>query len=152
MTEDHAPMKKDTADPVNVASLGLTEARAADDGQVRWAGAYASYGGAGSSQSATVYFTIAPGDRLGRHTDSTEETQFIVGGRGELRLDEGIRPVAAGDVVVLSEGTPHDLANVGSEVLRVVGFFAAPAVNQCFDDVMLPPNSHALGSPNATDS
>ncbi len=69
---------------------------------------------------------------------------------GELHLDDGIRPVAAGDVVVLSEGTPHDLVNMGSEVLRVVGFFAAPAVNQHFDDVMLPPNSHALGSPNAS--
>ena len=151
MAEDHEPMKKETLEPINIASLDLTEARATEDGQVRWAGAYASYGGAGSSESATVYFTIAPGDRLGRHTDSTEETQFIVGGSGELHLDDGIRPVAAGDVVVLSEGTPHDLVNVGSEILRVVGFFAAPAVNQHFDDVMLPPNSHALGSPNASD-
>lgn len=40
---------------------------------------------------------------------------------------------------MLSEGTPHDLVNVVSEVLRVVGFFAAPAVNQHFDEVMLPP-------------
>ena len=152
MAEDHEQMKNDTLEPINIASLDLTEARATEDGQVRWTGAYASYGGAGSSESATVYFTIAPGDRLGRHTDSTEETQFIVAGSGELHLDDGIRPVAAGDVVVLSEGTPHDLVNVGSEVLRVVGFFAAPAVNQHFDDVMLPPSSHALGSPNAPDS
>jgi quercetin dioxygenase-like cupin family protein len=139
VTEDRAPIKKDTVNPTNIASLDLTEARGADDGQVRWAGAYASYGGAGSSESTTVYFTIAPGDRLGRHTDSTEETQFIVGGRGELLLNDGVRPVSAGDVIVLSEGTPHDLVNVGSEVLRVVGFFAAPAVNQHLDDVMLPP-------------
>lgn len=139
-------------EPTNIASLDLAEARAADDGRVRWAGAYAAYGGAGSSKSATVYFTIAPGDRLGRHTDTAEETQFIVGGRGELHLDDGVRPVAPGDVIVLSEGTPHDLTNVGSEVLQVVGFFAAPAVEQHFDDVMLPPNGHVLGSPNAPDS
>ena len=113
MAEDHEPMKQDTLEPINIASLDLTEARAIEDGQVRRAGAYASYGGAGSSESATVYFTISPGDRLGRHTDSTEETQFIVGGSGELHLDDGIRAVAAGDVVVLSEGTPHDLVNVG---------------------------------------
>ena len=75
-------MKKDTAEPTNVASLDLTEARAANGGQVRWAGAYASCGGVGSSQSATVYFTIAPGDRLGRHTNSTEETQPSSGGAG----------------------------------------------------------------------
>lgn len=134
-------------EPNNVASLSLTEARAADNDKVRWSGSYAAYGGAGSSQSATVYFTIAPGDPLGRHTDSTEEAQFIIEGRGELHLDGGNRLVEAGDVVVLAEGTPHDLVNVGSEELRVVGFFAAPEVSQHFDEVMLPPNSHVLGTP-----
>jgi quercetin dioxygenase-like cupin family protein len=84
----------------------------------------------GSSQSASVYFTIAPGDRFGRHTDSTEETQFIVEGSGEMHLDSGKRPVGNGDIVVLPEDTTHDLGNVGSEDLRVVGFFAAPEVNQ----------------------
>jgi quercetin dioxygenase-like cupin family protein len=139
-------------DPANITSLNLAEVRAADDEKVRWTGAFFDYGGAGASQSATIYFEIAPGERLGGHTDTTEEAQFIVGGSGEIVLGEGTRPVAAGDVVVLSEGTWHDLVNTGTEALQVIGFFAAPAVNQHWDMVMLPSNTRVTGSPNAPES
>jgi quercetin dioxygenase-like cupin family protein len=146
-----AEEKDGTMDPINISNLDLAEIHAADDDKVRWKGGFFSYGGAGSSGSATIYFVIAPGDRLGRHTDTTEETQFIASGSGELLLDEGSRPMKAGDVVVLPEGAPHDLVNTGSEKLEVIGFFSAPAVNQHWDDVVLPPNSHVTGSPNAPD-
>ena len=42
----------------------------------------------------------------------------------------------------------HNLANVGTETLRAVAFFAAAMFTQNFDDVMLPPKSHILGTPN----
>jgi hypothetical protein len=42
----------------------------------------------------------------------------------------------------------HDLANVGKETLRAVAFFAAAMFTQEFDDVMLPPKTHILGTPN----
>ena len=57
--------------------------------------------------------------------------------------------MAAGDVIVLPEGTWHDLVNTGADPLQVIGFFSGPSVNQYWDDVMLPPNSHVTGSPNA---
>src|SRR5919202_1913414 len=133
--------KEDTMDPANITSLNLAEVRAADDEKVRWTGAFFDYGGAGASQSATIYFEIAPGERLGGHTDTTEEAQFIVGGSGEIVLGEGTRPVAAGDLV-----------NTGTEALQVIGFFAAPAVNQYWDMVMLPSNTRVTGSPNAPES
>jgi quercetin dioxygenase-like cupin family protein len=136
-------------DPINVSSLELVEVRAAEDEKVRWWGAFFSYGGAGSTGSATIYFAIAHGERLGRHTDTVEETQFIAKGSGELRLDEGYHPVSAGDVVVLQEGVAHDLVNTGSEAMEVIGFFSGPAVNQHWDDVMLPANTRVTGSPNA---
>lgn len=135
-------------DPVNIDSLDLADLRAADD-KVHWKGAFFSYGGAGSSGSATIYFAIGPGERLGRHTDTTEETQFIARGSGDLLLGDGSRPVRASDVVVLAEDTPHDLLSTGSEALEVIGFFSAPAVNLHWGDVMLPSNSRVTGSPNA---
>jgi quercetin dioxygenase-like cupin family protein len=139
-------------DPINISSLELGEVRAVDDEKVRWTGGFFSYGGSGSTGSATIYFAIAPGERLGCHTDTVEETQFISGGSGDLRLDEGSHPVSAGDVVVLQEGEAHDLVNTGSEVLEVIGFFSGPAVNQHWDDVLLPTNTRVTGSPNAPDS
>ena len=32
---------------------------------------------------------LEPGGRLGRHTDATEETQYIIAGKGELRMEDG---------------------------------------------------------------
>jgi len=136
-------------DPVNVKRLNLASVRAASDDKVAWKGAFPTYGGEGAEKSVTVFFTIAPGQKLGGHTDSAEEVQFILGGQGELILNDGRRPMTAGDIAVLPEGVWHDLWNTGTETLQVVGFFAAPAVNQKFDDVMLPGNSHYTGSPNA---
>jgi hypothetical protein len=37
---------------------------------------------------------------------------------------------------------------VGNETLRAVAFFAAAMFTQTFDNVMLPPNTHVLGTPN----
>jgi hypothetical protein len=42
----------------------------------------------------------------------------------------------------------HDLANIGKETLRAVAFFAAAKFTQQFDNVMLPPDVHLLGTPN----
>lgn len=137
-------------DPVNIYDLQLGEVHSATNPKVRWRGNFPSYGGNGSTLSATVYFTIAPGERLGGHVDTTEETQFFVSGKGQLLLDgDDRRPVKAGDVVVLAKGVWHDLLNDGTETLGVFGFFSAPYVNQHFDDVMLPGNSHVTGTPNS---
>ena len=42
----------------------------------------------------------------------------------------------------------HDLVNTGTETLRVVAFVAAAMFTQTFDEIMLPPNTHVLGTPN----
>jgi uncharacterized cupin superfamily protein len=77
-----------------------------------------------------------------------ELTQFILSGSGELLLDEGSKPVRAGDVVVLTIGTGHDLRNTGSEDLRVVGFFAAAQVEQHWTkEVWEPGDLRVTGTP-----
>ncbi len=94
-------------------------------------------------------YEIEPGGRLGRHTDATEETQYIIAGTGELRMEDGsVYPVGPGSVFVLPTGVHHDLANIGKDTLRAVAFFAAAMFTQDFDDVMLPPKTHILGTPN----
>jgi quercetin dioxygenase-like cupin family protein len=134
--------------PKNIDDLDLAEVGAVDDDAVRWSGDYFAYGGGGSERSATVYFTIPPGKRLGRHTDTAEEIQFILSGSGVLRLDDGDRPIRAGDVAVLEIGVAHDLVNEGSDDLRVVGFFAAPQVEQHWDEPIDADGSKVTGTPN----
>jgi quercetin dioxygenase-like cupin family protein len=119
------------------------------DPAVHWAGAFAVYGGHGSTASSTIVYEIEPGKRLGWHTDATEETQCIIAGQGKLYLEDGSTwPVGPGSVFVLPTPLRHDLENTGKETLRAVAFFAAAMFTQDFDQVMMPPKSHILGTPN----
>jgi quercetin dioxygenase-like cupin family protein len=119
------------------------------DPAVAWAGAFAVYGGHGTTASSTIVYEIEPGKRLGWHTDATEETQYIIAGTGKLYLEDGTtHPVGPGSVFVLPTPMRHDLENTGKETLRAVAFFAAAMFTQDFDQVMLPPKSHILGTPN----
>jgi quercetin dioxygenase-like cupin family protein len=118
------------------------------DKSVRWAGAFATCGGHGATQSSVIVYEIEPGGHLGWHTDATEETQYIISGTGELRMEDGKHAVGPGSVFVLPANERHDLANVGTDTLRAVAFFAAAMFTQTFDEVMLPPNTHVLGTPN----
>jgi quercetin dioxygenase-like cupin family protein len=129
--------------------LERTEVRGEDDPSVRWNGAFVVYGGHGTTQSSTIVYEIEPGGRLGWHTDATEETQYIIAGAGELHLEDGsTHPVGPGSVFVLPTPVRHDLVNTGTETLRAVAFFAAAMFTQTFDNVMLPPRTHVLGTPN----
>ena len=93
--------------------------------------AFAVYGGHGTTESSTIVYEIEPGGRLGWHTDATEETQYIVAGKGELQLEDGSKHVVRpGSVFVLPTPMRHDLVNTGTETLRAVAFFAAAMFTQ----------------------
>ena len=136
-------------DPINVDKLETVELASSTSSDAEWVGGYFAYGGSGADKSATVYFAVPPGKRLGRHTDTTEEMQFILGGSGDLLRDDGATPIRAGDVFVLPEGTAHDLENTGSEDLRVIAFFSSPQVEQHWTQEVWEPGDLAVtGTPN----
>jgi quercetin dioxygenase-like cupin family protein len=135
-------------DPVNTANVPRLAVHGEGVPDVRWQGAFISYGGHGATQSTTIVFEIAPGGRLGWHTDQTEETQCILAGSGELQRDDGNQPVGPGTVFVVPTNVRHDLVTIGAATLRAVAFFAAPMFTQVFDELMQPVNSHVLGTPN----
>ncbi len=135
-------------DPLNVDDVETVDLTSSTTDDAEWVGGFFAYGGSGAEKSTVIYFAIPPGKRLGRHTDTAEETQFILGGSGDLLLDEGPKPLKAGDVVVLTEGTFHDLRNTGSQDLRVIGFFSAPQVEQHWSEEVWGPEGKVTGSPN----
>lgn len=144
-----AEPKKATSVVIQSDQLGRTKVWGEDDPTVRWRGAFATYGGMGATDSSTIVYEIEPGGRLGWHTDQTEETQYIIAGTGTLQVEGGSTyAVGPGSVFVLPTNVRHDLVNDGKETLRAVAFFAAPMFTQIFDNVMLPPKTHVLGTPN----
>lgn len=135
--------------PVNVDELETADLRSTSSDDAEWVGGYFAYGGNGANDSTVITFSVPPGKRLGKHTDTAEETQYFISGEGELLLDSGVRQVRAGDVIVLTEGTMHDLRNTGNEDLRVLGFFAAPKVSQQWTDEEWPGAGRLTSSPNS---
>ena len=136
-------------EPVNVDDLETADLKSTSSDDAEWVGGYFAYGGNGAESSTVIYFAVPPGKRLGKHTDTAEETQLFLGGSGVLLLDSGTKPVRAGDVIVLTEGTVHDLHNTGSEDLRVIGFFSAPKVEQHWTDEEWPGAGKVTKSPNS---
>ena len=123
----------DKAFLVDSTKLERGEVWGETDEAVHWKGAFAVYGGHGATASSVIVYEIEPGKRLGWHTDATEETQYIIAGTGKLYLEDGMR---------------HDVENTGNDTLRAVAFFAAAMFTQDFDQVMMPPKSHIIGTPN----
>jgi quercetin dioxygenase-like cupin family protein len=144
------PATATVMEPLNVDSLDTFELTSSTTDDAAWVGQFFAYGGSGADQSTAIYFAMPPGKRLGRHTDTAEETQYILSGTGELLLDEGARPVRAGDVFVLKQGTAHDLRNTGSEPLRIIAFFSAPKVQQHWTTEVWEPGAlKVTGTPNS---
>ena len=123
----------DKAFLVDSTKLERGEVWGETDEAVHWKGAFAVYGGHGATASSVIVYEIEPGKRLGWHADATEETQYIIAGTGKLYFEDGMR---------------HDVENTGNDTLRAVAFFAAAMFTQDFDQVMMPPKSHILGTPN----
>jgi quercetin dioxygenase-like cupin family protein len=135
--------------PVDVSKLDMIPISSTEDASIDWTAAFACYAGKGADNTVVVPFSIAPGGHLGWHTDSLEETQYIIAGSGELLRDDGTWPAGPGSVFVLPKDLRHDLRNTGTVPLIAVAFFSGGALTQTFDNIMLPPKGHTLASPNA---
>ena len=93
---------------------------------------------AGSADSAAVYFEIEPGNRLAEHTDSAEEILYVVAGDAEAQVGDERGRLTAGELAVIPAMVPHGLVNVGSETVKVVGFFSESEIISTFNESVQP--------------
>ena len=77
----------------------------------------------GSNASSLGYSVFTPGTVLAPVSHETEEVAFVVSGRGQLRLDDGLVEFAEGDALHIPANTWHAVANTGdADVVMVFGF------------------------------
>ena len=93
---------------------------------------------AGARDSAVVYFEVKSGDRLARHTDSAEEILYIVAGEAEAEVGDQRGRISKGDLAVIPAMVPHSLLNVGTETVKVVGFFSDSEIISTFQQPVQP--------------
>jgi quercetin dioxygenase-like cupin family protein len=122
----------------NINDLSLAELTSPADPSLGARYAFPIYAATGAAATAVVYFEVAAGKRLGRHTDSSEEVLYVVEGNGEATIGEERVFLAAGGLAVVPALVPHDIRNTGSIPLKVVGFFAGSALMHTFFGPMLP--------------
>lgn len=124
---------------VKTSELELTQGWfASDPDRMRVQVAFPINKWVGSRDSAVVYFEVKPGDRLARHTDSAEEILYIVAGEADAEVGDHRGRLAAGDLAVIPAMVPHGLRNVGTETVRVVGFFSEAEVISTFLEPVQP--------------
>lgn len=122
----------------NINDLTLAELQTPADPTMGARFTFPIYAATGAAATAVVYFEVAPGKRLGRHTDSSEEVLYVVEGDGEATVGEERVTVSGGSLAVVPALVPHDIRNTGSIPLRVVGFFAGSALMHAFSEPLLP--------------
>jgi quercetin dioxygenase-like cupin family protein len=122
----------------NVNDLALNELSTPADPSLGIRFAFPISAATGAAASAVVYFEVAPGKRLGRHTDSSEEVLYVIEGDGEATVGDERVALAAGSLAVVPALVPHDIRNTGSVPIKVVGFFAGSALMHAFFEPLLP--------------
>lgn len=122
----------------NVNELELGEVTSPLDPSVGVTFNFPIYAATGAESSAVVYFEVEPGKRLPVHHDSAEEVLYIVQGEGRATVGEEIVPVKAGDLAVIPNWVPHGVENMGTETLKVIGFFGNATMTHMFTEQLFP--------------
>ena len=78
-------------------------------------------------RSQLVVMSIPPSESIGLEKHAhVEQTIYIASGTGQVVLDGKRTNVGGGDVIVVTPGTQHDLANTGTTPLQVFTTYVPP--------------------------
>jgi mannose-6-phosphate isomerase-like protein (cupin superfamily) len=74
-----------------------------------------------------VMMCIDPGEDIGEETHEADQTTFFVAGEGQAILDGHRTKVTPNHMVVIPQGTKHNIINKGDEPLKLFTVYAPPA-------------------------
>jgi quercetin dioxygenase-like cupin family protein len=127
--------------------LELAEVWAEEDSEIRFKLAAAISTASPTASTQLIYFTLEPGERVGRHAHSAEETMLVLEGTVEQSIGDEQQQLSAGEVSFKPAGMIHDERNVGSETLRCVAFFTSAAILHTWEVPLMPMGSRGFVTP-----
>ncbi len=95
------------------------------------------------SASSLGFSSFAPGTTTAMLAHVAEELAYVVTGSGELRLEDGAVPYAAGAALYVPAGVWHAVANTGDEPVTMVFAFPHPDY---------PPTEHRSAGTSGSDA
>lgn len=79
------------------------------------------------AKSQLVAMRIPEGGEIGEEIhENVEQTLFVLSGEGRAVLDGQVRSVGAGDVIIVTPGTRHNVTNAGAGDLVLYTVYAPP--------------------------
>lgn len=134
---------------INLNNIELTEFTGVKHSNQHCKATFPVLGANGSKELASVYFELAPGDHLGRHTDSAEELLIVLSGEVEAEVDGRRIHATAGSLILVPKMVPHNLSNVGNGLAKVLGVFGgANNIVATFEEDWLPHYSNVVDTQN----
>lgn len=79
------------------------------------------------ARSQLVVMSVPPGGEIGEEVHAhVEQTLYFHSGEGEAVLDGKRSPLKAGDILIVTPGTRHNVINTGSAHLKIATVYAPP--------------------------
>ncbi|KLU03069.1 hypothetical protein RISK_004835 [Rhodopirellula islandica] len=85
-------------------------------------------------QFAVGHSTLFPQGAIPEHAHSNEEVYVVLAGRGEMRVGNDVRQVAATTAIYIPSNVPHSLINDSDEDLVVMWMYAPGGVVGHWED------------------
>src|SRR4051794_39219087 len=122
----------------NPGADDLSDAWIEGDESARWRSAAGHGPDGGASASGSSLVEVEPGCRLGRHTDSAEETVVVIAGRARVTVGDETAEVGTGGLALVPKDVPHEVANAGDELLRFAAVYASTDVVTTYEREVQP--------------
>lgn len=74
-----------------------------------------------------VLMHLPPGEDIGAETHRADQTTFFVAGEGRAELDGHGTKVGPNHLLVIPQGSLHNIINTGKEPLKLFSVYAPPA-------------------------
>jgi mannose-6-phosphate isomerase-like protein (cupin superfamily) len=74
-----------------------------------------------------VLMSLRPGEDIGEETHRADQTTYFVDGNGSAVLDGRSTKVAANHMIVIPQGTRHNIVNKGTTPMKLFSVYAPPA-------------------------
>lgn len=79
-----------------------------------------------TDRTQLVLMNLKPGEEIGEEIHKADQIIVCVAGQGEAVLNGERSALSTGHVVVIPEGTKHNIINVGSNDLKIYTIYAPP--------------------------
>jgi mannose-6-phosphate isomerase-like protein (cupin superfamily) len=79
-----------------------------------------------TNRTQLVLMSLKPGEEIGEEIHKADQIIVCVAGEGEAVLNGEHSALTTGHVVVVPEGTKHNIINVGSRDLKIYTIYAPP--------------------------